>query len=56
VKYLILLIPCVLAVLTPLYNSETPTLFGIPFFFWFQMLMVPVSAIAIYFADRISKA
>ena len=55
-KYLVLLIPCVLAILTPLFNRQAPALFGIPFFFWFQMLVVPVSAVAIYVADRISKA
>lgn len=55
-KYLVLLIPCVLTVLTPLFNREDPTLFGIPFFYWFQMLMVPVSAVAIYAADRWKKA
>ena len=52
-KYLLLLAPCVLAVLTPLYNSVNPQLFGIPFFYWLQLLLIPVSALAIYLADRI---
>ena len=30
--------------------------FGVPFFYWFQMLMVPVSALCIWAADRVGKA
>jgi len=55
-KYLLLLAPCVLAVLTPLYNGLTPDFFGIPLFYWFQLLLIPVSALAIYAADRLAKA
>jgi Protein of unknown function (DUF3311) len=52
VKYLLLLIPCVLAVWAPLYNIDNPALFGIPFFYWFQMLLVLVSSACIYAADH----
>jgi hypothetical protein len=55
-KYLLLLAPCVLAVLTPLYNSLDPTLIGIPLFFWFQLALIPISALAIFAADRLGKA
>ena len=34
---------------------EPPALFGIPFFYWFQLLMIPLSALAIFAADRIGK-
>ena len=44
-KYILLLIPCVIALWGPLYNSMTPTLLGFPFFYWFQLLMIPVSAL-----------
>ena len=54
-KYLLLAAPCVLAELTPLYNGLSPDLFGIPLFYWFQMLLIPVSALAIYAADRVGK-
>src|SRR5205809_310495 len=36
-KYVYLIIPCVIALATPLYNSIEPRLFGFPFFFWFQL-------------------
>ncbi len=55
-KLLLLLVPCVLALWVPLYNSTEPPLFGIPFFYWFQLLLVPISALAIFAADRIGKA
>jgi Protein of unknown function (DUF3311) len=55
-KYMLLLIPCVIAVWVPLFNSVSPELFGIPLFYWFQLLLVPVSALAIFAADRLGKA
>ena len=54
-KLAFLLIPCVLALWVPLYNSIPPVLFGIPFFFWFQLVLVPFTALAILAADRIGK-
>jgi hypothetical protein len=55
VKFILLLVPCILALWVPLYNSISPTLFDIPFFFWFQLILVPLSALAILAADRVSK-
>ncbi|MGA2792313.1 MAG: DUF3311 domain-containing protein [Roseiarcus sp.] len=55
-KYLLLLAPCVLALLTPLYNGLDPALYGVPLFYWFQLLLIPVSALAIYAADRVGRA
>ena len=54
-KLLLLLVPCILALWVPLYNSVPPALFGIPFFFWFQLVLIPISALAILAADRIAK-
>ena len=51
-KYLWLGAPCVIALWAPIYNSIDPTLLGFPFFYWFQLLLVPLSALAIYAADR----
>jgi hypothetical protein len=51
----LLALPCILAVCVPLYNSVPPVLFGIPFFFWFQLVLIPLSALAILAADRIGK-
>jgi Protein of unknown function (DUF3311) len=54
-KLILLVVPCILALWVPLYNSIPPVLFGIPFFFWFQLVLVPISALAIVAADRIGK-
>jgi hypothetical protein len=54
-KFVLLLVPCVLALWVPLYNSVPPVLFGIPFFYWFQLVLVPISALAILAADRVGK-
>jgi len=55
VKYLLLIAPCLLAIAVPLFNSDAPELFGVPFFYWFQMLIVPVSALCIWAADRMGR-
>jgi hypothetical protein len=54
-KYLLLLVPCVVALATPLYNTVEPQLFGFPFFFWFQLLLVPLSALFIWAAYLIER-
>lgn len=40
------MVPVVLALCVPLYQRTTPKLAGVPFFFWFQMLMAVAAAIA----------
>jgi hypothetical protein len=40
--HLLLLIPF-LVLWVPLYNSVEPTLFGFPFFYWFQLVWIFVS-------------
>lgn len=52
-KYLLLIAPCVIALWAGLYNTQAPSLFGMPFFYWFQLLLIPASALCIYAADRI---
>ena len=37
----VILVPCVLVpLLVGLYDKTEPTLFGFPFFFWFQFLLI----------------
>ena len=54
-RLLLLFVPCVVALWVPLYNVETPALFGLPFFYWFQLLLIPVSAAGIFAADWIGR-
>jgi hypothetical protein len=37
--------PVVLPLWVPLYNKADPTLWGFPFFFWFQFALIIVSAV-----------
>src|ERR1700682_6565921 len=51
--YLLFVIQFAVALWPPLYNKLEPTLMGIPFFYWFQLLWVIVSAVftaIVYFA------
>ena len=46
----LLLIPLVALLDIPSYNSVNPTLFGISFFYWYQMLWMPLGALLFYIA------
>ena len=55
--YLLLLLQFVPALWVPLYNSVEPTLYGIPFFYWFQLALVLVSALVtsiVYLATELN--
>jgi len=41
----LLLIPIVLPLFTFVYNRETPSAAGFPFFFWFQLLFPPLAVL-----------
>jgi len=50
---LLLLLPFIVLLIPPLYNYTDPELMGIPFFYWFQLLVVVLTAIltaALYFS------
>lgn len=54
----LLLVGIVLPLIVPIYNRVEPTLFGWPFFYWFQLLLVGVgvlTTVAVYRATRRSK-
>ena len=55
-KYILLLIPCIAALAVPFYNSVDPQLFGFPFFYWFNLLLIPVSMLFIYAANKVGGA
>jgi hypothetical protein len=45
--YLFLVLPFAAMLWVPLYNRITPTLFGIPFFYWYQMAWTVLGALCI---------
>jgi Protein of unknown function (DUF3311) len=53
--YLLLLIQVILALWVPLYNKVEPSIGGMPFFYWFQLVLVVVGAVLtaiVYFATE----
>jgi hypothetical protein len=51
---LLLLIPFVI-LLTPIYNRESPTLFGMPFFYWFQFAVIIVGVLSTITVYRMTR-
>jgi len=51
--YLLFLIQFIVCLWVPFYNKVDPSWFGIPFFYWYQMLWVIIGAVLtaiVYFA------
>ncbi len=38
----LLLVPLLVTLYPPIYNRRTPELFGIPFFYWYQLVIISV--------------
>jgi len=54
--WVLLLIPYVALLWLPFYNHRMPALFGFPFFYWYQLLWVPITSLLLYVVYRgISK-
>lgn len=41
---LLLLVPLI-SLVTPVFNVRDPELFGLPFFYWFQMAVIPLGIV-----------
>lgn len=54
-KYIFLLTPIFLALWAPFYNRIEPSFFGVPFFYVFQLILIPLCAVGIYLYDRNRK-
>ena len=50
----LLLVPVVLVLWPPLFNSISPTLFGIPFFYWYQLAVIPIGVICTTIVYRVT--
>jgi hypothetical protein len=50
---LLLLVPFVAVLWVPFYDSVEPTWWGIPFFYWYQLLWIILGAIIIAIVYRI---
>jgi hypothetical protein len=52
---LLLLVPFIGLLWIPFYNQTSPELFGFPFFYWYQLAWVPVSALLTWIVWRSRK-
>jgi hypothetical protein len=50
--YWLLLVPLAGTLIPPIYNSEDPTVIGIPFFYWYQLVWVPISVVITWLVYR----
>jgi Protein of unknown function (DUF3311) len=53
--YWLFLIPVVFTLLPWIYNTSSPELFGMPFFYWYQMAWVPITVIITLVVYRKTK-
>ncbi len=52
----LLLVPLVVTLYPPLYNRSEPELFGIPFFYWYQLAVVVVGVACTYVVYRATRS
>jgi Protein of unknown function (DUF3311) len=50
--WVLLLIPFIGLLWVPFYNFLEPSLFGFPFFYWYQFAWVPITSILIWLVYR----
>lgn len=50
VSAILFLMPVAVYFDVPLYNVVNPIFAGLPFFYWFQLVMLPVSALCFFIA------
>ena len=53
--YWLLVVPFIATLVPPFYAHRVPALFGFPFFYWYQLLWIVISALlvwGVYLATR----
>jgi hypothetical protein len=56
--YLLLAVPFIAMIWISLYNKTEPSIAGIPFFYWYQLLWIPLGALLllpVYRAEERAK-
>jgi len=46
--YWLLLVPFVATLVPPMYARREPELFGFPFFYWYQIVWIVISAVLVW--------
>ncbi|MCL4372357.1 DUF3311 domain-containing protein [Candidatus Marsarchaeota archaeon] len=50
VAAVLILIPFIAYLALPLYNVQYPEALGLPFFYWYQIIWLPISGLLFYIA------
>jgi hypothetical protein len=50
--WILLLLPFIGLLWVPFYNDTLPSLFGFPFFYWYQFLWVPITSFLVWLVWR----
>jgi Protein of unknown function (DUF3311) len=50
--WMLLLVPFIGLLWVPFYNFAEPSLFGFPFFYWYQFAWVPITSVLIWLVYR----
>ena len=53
--YALLLLPFIGLLWVPFFNMAEPSLFGFPFFYWYQIAWVPVSSLLTWIVYRSTR-
>ena len=53
---LLLLLPFIGLLAVPLFNTETPSFAGFPFFYWYLFAWVPLTSVLIWLVYRSEKS
>ena len=51
----LLVLPLLATLIPPLYNRLQPDLFGIPFFYWYQLAAISIGVITTLIVYRVSR-
>ena len=51
----LLVLPLLATLIPPLFNRVDPTLFGIPFFYWYQRAAISVGVVSTLVVYRVSR-
>jgi uncharacterized membrane protein len=52
---LLLVVPLITTLFPGFYNRETPRLFDIPFFYWWQFLCIPIGVVCVIVVFRMTR-
>jgi Protein of unknown function (DUF3311) len=52
---LLLLVPLIGVLIPPIYNHHDPELLGFPFFYWYQLIWVPISVVCTVIVYRATR-